>query len=146
MRLDYAQFAELEIFTRFGATVEAETQKKIERGRRIREILKQGRLSPLAAGEEVLMLLAIEQGIADGLPVENLAAFKKALRVETAPRFRDLCLKIEDGQTLEEDEWKALAEAVEKTAERFRQSEQSPTAPEGGQESDAERGEKERSK
>ncbi|MCP4641839.1 MAG: prepilin-type N-terminal cleavage/methylation domain-containing protein, partial [bacterium] len=39
LRLEYAQFTELEIFTRFGATVETETRRKIERGRRIREVL-----------------------------------------------------------------------------------------------------------
>ena len=49
MKLDYLQFLELEVFTRFGTKLEAGTEAKIRRGRLLREILKQERLSPLAA-------------------------------------------------------------------------------------------------
>ena len=49
MKLDYLQFLELEVFTRFGARLEASIEAKIKRGRMLREALKQDRLSPLAA-------------------------------------------------------------------------------------------------
>lgn len=119
LRLEYAQFAELEIFTRFGATVEEETAKKIERGRRIREILKQPRLSPLKAGEEVLVLLAVDRGIIDAIPIEKLAAFQKMLRDTIPPRQADLMQKIETGGELSDEDWKTLEEAVGNVAGEF---------------------------
>jgi len=117
LRLEYAQFAELEIFTRFGATVETETQKKIDRGRRIREILKQPRLDPLTAGEEAAVLLAVDRGIVDRLPVEKLARFQKMLREAVSPTHDEILEKIENGDELEVPEWDALAETAEAVAQ-----------------------------
>jgi len=122
LRLEYAQFAELEIFTRFGATVEEETQKKIERGQRIREILKQPRLEPLTAGEEVIILLAVDRGVVDRIPIERLAAFERALREVVPPRHADIMKKIETGGDLDDGEWNALAETIEEVAEGFAES------------------------
>jgi len=119
LRLEYAQFAELELFTRFGATVEEETRKKIERGRRIREILKQPRLNPLTAAEQVLILLAMNRGAADKIPLERMADYEKALRVNVASRNEKLVAKINAGEDLEEAEWDALAKAVEAAAADF---------------------------
>jgi len=124
LRLDYAQFAELEIFTRFGATVEEETRKKIDRGRRIREILKQPRLAPLSAGEEVLTLLAVDRGFVDAIPFEKLAAFQKALRDELPGAHAELMEKIDGGAQLDDDEWETLAKAVEEKAREFAESDE----------------------
>ena len=85
LRLQYAQFAELEIFTRFGATVEEKTQKMIERGRRIREVLKQPRLDPLGAGEQVVVFLSVDRGMVDNIPIEKLARFQQMLRETVVP-------------------------------------------------------------
>lgn len=119
LRLEYAQFAELEIFTRFGATVEEQTQRKIERGRRIREVFKQPRLDPIRAGEQVLILLAVDRGFVDNIPVESLQAFKGKLRQEVAPRFAGLLEKIEAGGKLDESEWDTLAEGIKDAAADF---------------------------
>ena len=119
LRLEYAQFSELEVFTRFGATVEEETRKKIERGRRIREILKQPRLEPLRAAEEVLILLAMDRGFAARVPMEKLAAFQQALRRQVPPQHEELIEKIEKSEDLEEAEWNTLAEAVEAVTKEF---------------------------
>ena len=54
MKLDYLQFLELEVFTRFGARLEASIEERIRRGRVLREILKQERLSPLRRGADGL--------------------------------------------------------------------------------------------
>jgi len=121
LRLEYAQFAELEIFTRFGATVEKETQKKIERGRRIRETLKQGRLSPLSAGKQVLTLLAVDRGIVDGVPLEKVRAFEQALHDRVAPAHDELMEKIASGAKLSDEEWNTLAEAIQDVAKEFSQ-------------------------
>jgi len=119
LRLEYAQFAELELFTRFGATVEKETQKKIERGRRIREILKQPRLDPIPAGEQVLMLLSVDRGFIDNVPIEKVAAFAQVLRERVAPEHGGLMKKIEKGEDLEDADWDALAQSIEAAAREF---------------------------
>jgi len=145
LRLEYAQFAELEIFTRFGATVEAETQKKIERGRRIREVLKQPRLAPLTAGEEAIVLLSVDRGIVDDIPVEKLAAFERALRESVPPKHGELLKKIEAGGELEESEWEALVQAVQAVANEFAVAEGergSRNAERGTEDEEAEAGDK----
>jgi len=67
MKLDYLQFLELEVFTRFGARLEASMEKAIRRGRVLREILKQDRLSPLPVEFQMAWLLAFNEGLFDGL-------------------------------------------------------------------------------
>jgi F-type H+-transporting ATPase subunit alpha len=63
MKLDYLQFQELEIFTRFGARLEASMEVAIHRGRLLREILKQDRLSPLPATFQMAWLVAFNDGL-----------------------------------------------------------------------------------
>jgi len=65
MKLDYLQFLELEVFTRFGARLEASVQKKIQRGQRLRELLKQERLRPLSFIQQLAWLLAFNRGLFD---------------------------------------------------------------------------------
>ncbi|MCX4186473.1 F0F1 ATP synthase subunit alpha [Methylophaga sp. OBS4] len=73
MKLDYLRYLELEIFTRFGARLEASMEKAIHRGRLLREILKQDRLSPLPATFDMAWLVAfnddmLEQAGTDKIP------------------------------------------------------------------------------
>ncbi len=79
LRLDYAQFVELEVFTRFGTMVDERTRKIIEHGRRIRAVLAQPQFAPLALGEEVALLLAIAEGVLDALPLDRVNAFRAGL-------------------------------------------------------------------
>ena len=70
MKLDYLQFLELEVFTKFGAKLEAPMQKKIDRGRILRELFKQDRLSPLSADAQLGWLIAFNEGLFDTLKPE----------------------------------------------------------------------------
>jgi F-type H+/Na+-transporting ATPase subunit alpha len=72
MKLDYLQFLELEVFTRFGAKLEASVEKKIKRGRILREILKQNRLSPLPIECHMAWLIAYNQGFFDDVPLDKV--------------------------------------------------------------------------
>jgi F-type H+-transporting ATPase subunit alpha len=62
LRLDYAQFLELEVFTRFGGVTDAQVRVRIERGRRVREILSQTLYAPLRLADEVAMVHAVQGG------------------------------------------------------------------------------------
>jgi len=66
MKLDYLQFLELEVFTRFGTKLEAGAEAKIRRGRSLREILKQERLNPLPAAFQLAWMTAFNAGLLDG--------------------------------------------------------------------------------
>ncbi len=72
MKLDYLQFLELEAFTRFGAKLETTMETKIKRGRILREILTQDRLSPLSIDFNMAWLIAFNEGLFDNLQPEQL--------------------------------------------------------------------------
>lgn len=84
MKLDYLQFLELEIFTRFGTRLEAGAESKIRRGRLLREILKQERLTPMPPVFELAWLIAFNDGLLDELDLAavggTLAAILAAVR------------------------------------------------------------------
>lgn len=74
MKLDYLQFLELEVFTRFGARLEASMEQAIRRGQLLREILKQDRLQPLAAEFQLAWLIAFNEGLFDVVEEEAIEA------------------------------------------------------------------------
>ena len=74
IKLDYLQFLELEVFTRFGSRLEAGVEAKIRRGQLLRELLKQERGSPLSPQAHLAWLLAYNEGLFDGLVGAELQA------------------------------------------------------------------------
>ena len=85
MKLDYLQFLELEVFTRFGARLEASMQARIDRGRILRELLKQERLKPLSIEFQMAWLVAFNEGLFDDVDPKDISA--RLERLET--RLRD---------------------------------------------------------
>ena len=90
LRLEYAQFLELEVFTRFGTMVDERTRKVIEHGRRIRAVLGQRQFAPLTLGEQVALLCALGDGVLDRRAARSHQCFpRRRLRrglPSTAPR------------------------------------------------------------
>jgi F-type H+-transporting ATPase subunit alpha len=79
LRLDYAQFLELEVFTRFGGMPEGRVHDQLKRGERIRAILRQPQNAPFRLADEVALLLAVQSGLLDSLPLETVGAFQDRL-------------------------------------------------------------------
>ncbi len=75
LRLVYLQLGELETFARFGAELEPEARARLERGRRVREALKQRHLAPLTLLEEVATLFALREGYLDGVGIGGVPAY-----------------------------------------------------------------------
>jgi len=90
MKLDYLQFLELEVFTRFGARLEASMERAIRRGRVLRECLKQDRLAPLPMTAQMAWLVAFNDGLLDELEPETAAA--RLAELVLAARDTDLTL------------------------------------------------------
>jgi len=79
-RLDYAQFLELEVFTRYGTMVDERTRKVIDHGKRIRTILKQRQCAPLSLGEQVALMLALGERILDRCSLDEVERIRAQLR------------------------------------------------------------------
>ena len=80
LRLDYAQFLELEAFTRFGGMPDTRVRGQLTRGARIRAILHQPQHAPLRLADEVALVMAVQSGLLDALPVADLVRFRAGLR------------------------------------------------------------------
>jgi F-type H+-transporting ATPase subunit alpha len=78
-RLDYAQFLELEMFTRFGGLSDKRVAAQVARGERLRALLAQPQFSPLRLADEVALALALREGVLDRIPIEAVAPLRRAL-------------------------------------------------------------------
>jgi F-type H+-transporting ATPase subunit alpha len=91
LKLAYAQFEELETFSRFGARLDEDTRKIIEHGRRIRACLKQPEFAPVSVPAQIAVLLALTAGLFDGVPLDRMTDAENAVR--------DAAVDIPDGVT-----------------------------------------------
>jgi F-type H+-transporting ATPase subunit alpha len=80
LKLELAQFAELEAFAQFASDLDAATQNQLARGQRLRQILKQQQNSPLSVGEQVAVVYAGLNGYLDNVPVDEASKFAQGLR------------------------------------------------------------------
>jgi F-type H+-transporting ATPase subunit alpha len=104
LRLEYAQFLELEVFTRFGTMVDERTKKTIEHGRRIRAILVQPEFGPLPLAHQVALLLAVDEGKLDEVPLPLVAHFKAGIGAWLDERCPRAAARIETTGELTEDD------------------------------------------
>ena len=89
LRLNLAQFRELEAFAEFGSELDAASLAQLERGRRVVEILKQGQFSPVPVEEQVVSLYAVTEGFMDDVAVSDISDFEsEPARVRPHPPRR----------------------------------------------------------
>jgi F-type H+-transporting ATPase subunit alpha len=124
VRLDYAQFIELEIFTRFGGMPETRVRNQLTRGARIRAILNQPQHAPLRLADEVALVLAVQSGLLDPLPLPAVAEFRSGLRDALDRGAPDAVRLIQESGTLDD----ALKQALHETLRQHVQS-VTPTTP-----------------
>jgi len=112
LRLSYAQFQELERFARLGAELDESTRETLTRGRRVREVLKQGDLETIGVAEQVASLLAADAGVFDGVPPALVPEIELAVRREARATLPEVCERIERGEPLGDDDRAALLESA----------------------------------
>jgi F-type H+-transporting ATPase subunit alpha len=120
LRLAYSQFVELETFARFGTRLDDATRQSIERGRRVREVLKQPQYGPLTVPEQVAALVAVNGGLFDRLPLDRVAEAEQIVRKAVTESRPELCERIHAGEKLTDDDQRALLDTANAAiAEKF---------------------------
>jgi F-type H+-transporting ATPase subunit alpha len=115
LRLDLAQFREVEAFAQFGTDLDVATQQQIRRGMRLREILKQGQYTPLHLAEQVALIYAGTKGFLDQVPLNKLLMFKEELFTLLAKTASfDFIADLAKEKVLTEDLEKHLVAILEK--------------------------------
>jgi len=96
LRLDMAQYRELEAFAQFGSDLDKTTQRQLDRGRRLVEILKQPQYQPMPAEKEVMILWAGANGYLDEWPVEAVLDYERQMLEFMGSKHSDLLDEIKD--------------------------------------------------
>jgi F-type H+-transporting ATPase subunit alpha len=115
---DLAQFRELAAFAQFGSELDAQTQSKIDSGKRIIEIFKQPQYSPIPVEAQVAVLWVVQNGYVNDVPVARIKEFQTKLTEFLATRKIELLRKIENEKALSKDlvaELKAAADDFKQT-------------------------------
>lgn len=112
LRLDLAQFRELEAFAQFGSDLDEKTRAQIERGRRTVEVLKQGQYEPMSVEHQVAILYALTNGFMDDVAVEQIRAWEKAFHAYLDSQAKEVIKLINIKKELSDDVVAALEQAI----------------------------------
>ena len=118
LKLDQAQFRELEAFAKFGSDLDAATQLTIDRGRRNQEILKQGQFSPVKVGEQVAIIYVSTKGFIDKVPIKKVKDFEKEFLSMMANRHQDTLDSLQSGK-LEDSAIEVLKSMAQEVAKGY---------------------------
>ena len=116
LRLDMAQFRELEAFAQFGSDLDKTTQKQLDRGRRLVEILKQPQYQPLSEENQVAILFAGTYGYLDELPVDSMADYEKQMLEFMGSKYAELLNEIKEKGEISDE----LEEKMKKALDEFK--------------------------
>jgi F-type H+-transporting ATPase subunit alpha len=108
LKLDYAQFGELEAFARFGARIDEATRSIIEHGRRIRACLQQPESAPVSVPEQIILLLALTAKLFDEVPLDRMGEAEQAVKGAVADIPAELLARLETADSLSGEERQAL--------------------------------------
>ena len=112
LKLDLAQYRELEAFSKFGSDLDPATQRQLNRGARSVEILKQGLHAPLSVDKQIAILYINNQGLLDHLNVEDISLFEREFLDAVGVKFNDELLEIRNtGLLSDETAGKLMKEA-----------------------------------
>ncbi len=122
LRLDMAQFRELEAFAQFGSDLDKATQAQLNRGYRLVELLKQPQYQPLPAEKQVLILYAGTQGFLDKIPVEAVRGYEPQLYEFMKSKHADILSEIKDKAAMNDELEGKIKKALEEFGEMFKAS------------------------
>jgi F-type H+-transporting ATPase subunit alpha len=119
IKLELAQYREMAAFAQFGSDLDASTQKLLNRGARLTELLKQKQFSPLPFEEQTASIFAGTNGYLDGIPVTDVNRYEEAMLADLRANHAGILKTIRDSRDFSDDSKKALMAALEKFTKNF---------------------------
>ncbi len=119
MRLELAQFRELEAFAQFASDLDETTRKQLERGQRIVEVLKQGQYEPMTTAQIAVSLFAVSRGYLDNVAVAEVSNFEANLQGYMQDKYAALMSLINEKGDYNENIEKQLIEAIKNFKENY---------------------------
>jgi F-type H+-transporting ATPase subunit alpha len=116
LRLDMAQFRELEAFSQFGSDLDKATQQQLNRGRRLVEVLKQPQYQPMPAQNEIMILFAGAYGYLDDWPEERVSEYEQQMLEFMGSKYGDLLSEIKEKGEISDE----LEEKLKKALDEFK--------------------------
>ncbi|MDH5544484.1 MAG: F0F1 ATP synthase subunit alpha [Gammaproteobacteria bacterium] len=113
IRLDLAQYRELQAFAQFASDLDEATRKQLERGKRVTELMKQKQYAPLTTAEMAFSLFAANEGYLDDVPVEKVVDFESAMHSHIRSNAADLVKQINTTADFNDDIASKMRSAIE---------------------------------
>ena len=110
LKLAYSQFEELETFAKFGTHLDDATRKSIDHGQRIRACLKQPESQPVAVAEQIIVLIALQAGLFDQMPLDKVPDGELALQKALATLSKDVAGRLMSEDKLSDGDHKAIVD------------------------------------
>ncbi|MCG8542962.1 MAG: F0F1 ATP synthase subunit alpha, partial [Alphaproteobacteria bacterium] len=119
IKLELAQYREMEAFSQFASDLDAATQQLLARGSRLTELLKQPQYSPLPVEEQVVAIFSGVRGYLDGVEVADIGRFEQTLLEEFRNKHGDILATIRDEGEISDETEKRLAEIMDEFVKTF---------------------------
>jgi len=116
LRLDMAQFRELEAFAQFGSDLDKSTQQQLNRGRRLVEVLKQAQYQPMPAQNEIMILFAAAYGYLDEWPEEKVSEYEQQMLEFMGSKYGDFLSEVREKGEISDE----LEEKLKKALDEFK--------------------------
>ncbi|HAY35198.1 MAG TPA: F0F1 ATP synthase subunit alpha [Ignavibacteria bacterium] len=120
LRLELAQFRELEAFAKFGSDLDKATQAQLRRGERLVEILKQKQYSPMAIENQVLVIYSATKGYMDDIPIPHIQRYQNDLLQEVENMHPGILQSIRETKDLVKENTDKMDEVLKTFTERFK--------------------------
>jgi len=119
LRLEMAQFRNLQAFAAFGSDLDPVTQRQLNRGLRLQEVLKQGQYVPMSVEKQVIIIFATTQGYLDNVPTNKVKDYEEQLMAALESRGKDILTSVAEKKSIEKDVEAKLVEFIKETTKQF---------------------------
>jgi len=119
LRLDLAQYREMEAFAQFASDLDSATQKQLARGERTVEILNQGQYQPMPVEHQIAVIYAVTQGYLDGIPVDKVKAWENGFHRYLDEQATDVMTDLREQKALSDELSERLVAAIKAFTESF---------------------------
>jgi len=120
LRLDLAQYRELEAFAKFGSDLDKATLAQIIRGQRMVEVLKQGQYAPVPVEKQIAIIFLGVNGYLDDIPVEKIGELEKQFYTFLESNYAEVLKAIVDEKEISDETQKKLTAACEEFIKLFK--------------------------